>query len=237
MNDHITLYILAGNLPITMQIETSVEHFPTFREVYRTSEIPAGYSGWRHFAITNTLVLLSVAICAWQLADVQLWEWLLIPGVALYANLAEYFGHRFVMHRPRRGFGLVYSRHVKQHHRFFTDTAMPVDGPQDFKAVLFPPILLMLFLGAFGTPVAFAVGYFASANAGWLFAITGLLYFLNYEYLHLAYHLPEHHWVSRLPIMAKLKRLHTQHHDQSQMAQSNFNITYPFGDWLFRTLR
>lgn len=207
------------------------------RKQYRESEVPVNYSGWRHFAITNGLVLASVAACAWQLNEVKLWEWLSVPLIALYANLAEYFGHRFVMHRPRRGFGLIYKRHVKQHHRFFTDTAMPVDSSRDFKAVLFPPILLMLFLGAFGTPMALAVGYFASANAGWLFAITGLLYFLNYEYLHLAYHLPEAHWVSRLPFMAKLKRLHTRHHDPSQMAHSNFNITYPVGDWLFRTLR
>jgi hypothetical protein len=219
------------------QADSMIDATPSFRMDYRATEIPAGYSGWRHFAITNTFVFVSVAICAWQLADVQLWEWLLVPLIALYANLAEYFGHRFVMHRPRRGFGLIYKRHVKQHHRFFTDTAMPVDSSRDFKAVLFPPILLMLFLGAFGTPVALAVGYWVSANAGWLFAITGLLYFLNYEYLHLAYHLPETHWVSRLPFMARLKRLHTRHHDQAQMAHGNFNITYPIGDWLFRTLR
>jgi len=220
-----------------MQYKTSVESIPSFLDASRTTEIPGGYSGWRHFAVTNALVLVSVAACAWQLNDVQLWEWLSVPLIALYANLAEYFGHRFVMHRPRRGFGLIYKRHVKQHHRFFTDTAMPVDGPRDFKAVLFPPILLMLFLGAFGTPVALAVGYFGSANAGWLFAITGLLYFLNYEYLHLAYHLPESHWVARLPFMARLKRLHAVHHDQGLMAHANFNITYPVGDWLFGTLR
>jgi hypothetical protein len=220
-----------------MQNETSVENAHAFRHAYRATEIPIGYSGWRHFAVTNALVLVSAVACAWQLNEVQLWEWLLVPFVALYANLAEYFGHRFVMHRPRPGFGLIYKRHVKQHHRFFTDTAMPVNGPRDFKAVLFPPILLMLFLGAFGTPVALAVGYFASANAGWLFAITGLLYFLNYEYLHLAYHLPESHWVARLPFMARLKRLHTVHHDQGLMAHANFNITYPVGDWLFGTLR
>jgi hypothetical protein len=220
-----------------MQNDTSAETAFAFRKTYRTTEIPSGYSGWRHFAVTNGLVLVSVAACAWQLNDVQLWEWLSVPLIALYANLAEYFGHRFVMHRPRRGFGLIYKRHVKQHHRFFTDTAMPVDGPRDFKAVLFPPILLMLFLGAFGTPVALAVGYFASANAGWLFAITGLLYFLNYEYLHLAYHLPESHWVARLPFMARLKRLHAVHHDQARMTHANFNITYPVGDWLFGTLR
>ena len=218
-------------------MDKTIDNCHAFRDSYRTSAIAAGYSGWRHFAITNAFVIVSAAICGWQLESVRLWEWMLVPLVAMYANLAEYFGHRFVMHRPRRGFGLIYKRHVKQHHRFFTDTAMPVDSSRDFKAVLFPPILLMLFLGAFGTPVALAVGCFASANAGWLFAITGLLYFLNYEYLHLAYHLPEAHWVSRLPFMARLKRLHTLHHDQAQMAHSNFNITYPIGDWLFGTLR
>lgn len=83
----------------------------------------------------------------------------------------------------------------------------------------------MLFLGAFGTPVAIAVGYFANANAGWLFAITGLWYFLSYEYLHLAYHLPESHWVSRLPFMDRLKRLHTVNHDQTRITHANFNIT------------
>ena len=222
---------------VATQTDSTIDVTPAFREDYRATEIPTGYSGWRHFAITNTFVFVSIVICAWQLESVHLWEWMLVPLVAFYANLAEYFGHRFVMHHPRRGFGLVYTRHVKQHHRFFTDAAMPVDGTRDFKAVLFPPVLLMLFLGAFGTPVALAVGYLVSANAGWLFVITGLLYFLNYEYLHLAYHLPEAHWVSRLPFMARLKRLHTLHHDQAQMAHSNFNITYPIGDWLFGTLR
>lgn len=76
-----------------------------------------------------------------------------------------------------------------------------------------------------------------NANDGHLFAITGLIYFLNYEYVHLAYHLPELHWVSSLPFMARLKRLHAWHYMPSHAQHGNFNITYLVEDCLFGTLR
>lgn len=209
----------------------------SFRAEYRASEIPSGYRGGVHFLITNTMVLTAVVLCVMQLDAVQFWEWWTIPITFLYANLSEYVGHRFVMHKLRPGFGLIFKRHTKQHHRFFTNTTMPVDSFRDFKAVLFPPILIGFFLGAFGTPIALLIGNFVSVNCAWLFAITGLLYFLNYEYLHSAYHLPNDHWIGRLPGLSGLRRLHETHHDQSIMTRCNFNITYPLCDWLFRTLR
>lgn len=208
-----------------------------FREEYRASEIPENYRGGVHFLITNTMILTAVVLCVMQLDAVQAWEWWTIPITFLYANLSEYLGHRFVMHKPRPGFGLIFKRHTKQHHRFFTHTTMPVDSFRDFKVVLFPPILIGFFLGAFGTPIALLIGNFVSINSAWLFAITGLLYFLNYEYLHSAYHLPNSHWVTRLPGMAGLRRLHQTHHDKSIMTKCNFNITYPVCDFLFRTLK
>ena len=131
----------------------------------------------------------------------------------------------------------MFKRHVKQHHRFFTDTTIPVDSIRDFKVVLFPPFVIAFFLLGFGTPLALLIGYLAGTNAALLFVITGLLYFLNYEYLHLAYHLPNGHWVARLPIVSRMRRVHQAHHDQRIMTACNFNITYPIGDWLFRTLR
>lgn len=209
----------------------------TFREEYRASEIPPDYRGWVHFLITNAIIVIGVGLCLSQLHDVQAREWWTIPVTFLYANLSEYLGHRFVMHHPRPGFQIAFNRHVKQHHRFFTNTTMPVDSTRDFKVVLFPPFLIAFFLLGFGTPVALLIGTLASVNAALLFAITGMLYFLNYEYLHLAYHLPNDHWVTRLPGLARMRRLHQSHHDQSIMTNCNFNITYPVCDFLFRTLR
>ena len=35
--------------------------------------------------------------------------------------------------------------------------------------------------------------------------------------------------------MQALRRLHLHHHNPKLMSRYNFNITYPIGDWLFRT--
>lgn len=206
-----------------------------YRDDYRATLIPRGYRGGAHALFTfgaGSAVLLA---CLAQLQAVRPLEWLAVPLSLLYANLAEYLGHRFPMHRPFRGLGLVYRRHAGQHHRFFTHQAMPVDSTRDFRALLFPPVLVVFFFGGFGVPVWFALEWLLSANVAWLFIASGLAYFLNYELLHTAYHLPPSHWLARAPGITRLRGLHQAHHDPRLMARYNFNITYPVGDWLFGT--
>ena len=208
-----------------------------YRELYRDQQIPAGYDGRLHLAFTFGVGSLALLACLWQLRAVQTLEWLTVPLAWLYANLAEYLGHRFPMHRPWRGLDLVYRRHAGQHHRFFSHQAMPLDDLRDLRAVLFPPLLVLFFFGLFALPIAVAMSALFSANVAWLFAATGLGYFLNYEILHLAYHLPADHWLARRWLVRRLGWLHTTHHDPKRMAHYNFNITYPLFDWLFSTLR
>ena len=208
-----------------------------FRDAYREREIPARYDPRLHLAITFGGGALALVTCLAQLHAVRPLEWLAVPLGLLYANLVEYLGHRHPMHRPWRGLGLVYRRHAGQHHRFFSDQAMPIDRLQDLRAVLFPPLLVGFFFGVFGTPLWWLLAHFVSANVAWLFVASGIAYFLNYEILHLAYHLPDTHPIARLGLVRRLRGLHTLHHDPRRMATSNFNITYPLGDWLFRTLR
>ena len=208
-----------------------------YREQYRREHIPARYRGWLHLAFTFGVGSAAIVVCVLQLAHVRPLEWLALPLTVLYANLAEYWGHRGPMHHRRRGLGLVYERHTRQHHRFFTDQAMPIDGLRDLRAVLFPPVLMAFFLTAFALPAWLLLAWIATPNVAWLFVATSLGYFLNYEFLHLAYHLPPGHPVARLPLVGRLKRLHEAHHDPRLMASYNFNITYPIGDALFRTLR
>lgn len=207
-----------------------------FREQYRRDHVPAGYRGWRHFAFTFGVGGAVLVACLLQLRDVSAFEWLAVPLSAVYVNLAEYWGHRGPMHHLTRGLRLVYERHTRQHHRFFTDEAMIVDDPADFRAVLFPPVLMIFFLAAFALPAGLLLSALTSPNVAWLFGATSLGYFLNYEFLHLAYHLPPSHPLARLPLVGRLKRLHVRHHDPRVMASRNFNITYPLGDWLFGTL-
>jgi hypothetical protein len=215
-----------------MAIEEAVGDF---RESYRRREIGARYSGWLHLAFTSSVGLATVALCLARLESVRPLEWLTVPAVFLYANLVEYFGHRGPMHHPRRGLRLLYERHARQHHRFFTHRSMAFEGSRDFKAVLFPPVMILFFIGGFGVPMWGLLYLLASANVAWLALGTGVAYYLNYEWLHFAYHCDPRSRVGRLPGLAVLRRLHLQHHDPGLMARYNFNITYPVGDWLFRT--
>jgi hypothetical protein len=216
---------------------TSPESVERFREEYRAAEIPAGYDGRGHLAFTFGVGSLALVACLLMLRDVKPLEWLAVPLALVYANLAEYLGHRFPMHHPWRGLGLVYKRHARQHHRFFNHDSMPLGGRRDLRAVLFPPLLVVFFFGLFATPAWFLLAWLVSRNVAWLFLASGVFYYVHYEFLHLAYHLPEGHPIARLGLVRRLRWLHQAHHDPSRMAHSNFNITWPMCDWLFGTLR
>jgi len=71
---------------------------------------------------------------------------------------------------------------------------------------------------------------------GYLFVATAVGYFLNYEILHLAYHLPETSWLGGLTLIRRLKALHQAHHDPRLMSHWNFNISYPITDLLLGSL-
>jgi hypothetical protein len=207
-----------------------------FRDRYRSELVRPGYSGWRHalltFGIGTAVILASVL----SLHDVGPLEWLAVPLTLLYANLSEYFGHRGPMHHRWRWLGIVFDRHAGQHHRFFTDREMSIDSSRDLKAVLFPTVMIAFFLLAFAAPAGLLLGWLFGANVAWLFVATAVAYFLNYELLHLLYHLPQRGWMARLPGIGRLRRLHLAHHDPRLMSAWNFNITYPVGDLLFGTL-
>lgn len=207
-----------------------------FRAEYREHEVPPGYRGAMHLLLTFGGGGTALALCLLQLQAVRPLEWLTLPLAFLYANLAEYVGHRFPMHHPVRGLGLVYRRHAGQHHRYFSHEAMALTDLRDLRAVLFPPLLVLFFFGAFAVPVWFGLAWAISANVAWLFIATGLGYFLMYEVLHLAWHAPAGSWVARLALVRRMGRLHRRHHDPALMTRCNFNITWPICDLLFGTL-
>jgi len=206
-----------------------------FRAHYRAERIPSYYSGRLHLGLTTSICLAVILWCAVKLESVTPLEWLAVPVTLLYANLSEYLGHRGPMHNPTKGLGLVYQRHTREHHIFFTDSDMAVNESRDFMAVLFPPVMLLFFTLAFALPVGLLLGWLASPNTAYLFVMTSLAYFLNYELLHLAYHLPESHWAFGIPFMKTLRRHHMTHHRPDLMSRYNFNITYPVADWFFGT--
>ncbi len=205
------------------------------RAAFRKRRISAHYSGPLHLATTIGISLLAAVLCASMLDSVAPLEWLTIPLTFLYANVSEYLGHRGPMHRKSRFLSAVFVRHSLEHHAFFTDEAPAFDTSQDYKAVLFPPVLIVFFLACFAAPVG-AVLYFAvSPNVCFLFVLTAVLYFLNYELLHFAYHANPQSPIGRLPLVRHLRKHHLEHHNPALMSRYNFNITYPICDWLFGT--
>jgi hypothetical protein len=212
------------------------ERIRQYREQYRRERVPGYYSGIFHLGFTSVASIAVVVFCIIRIHDVTALEWLTIPVTFLYANLAEYLGHRGPMHHPFGFLRLIYERHTLQHHRFFTDKAMQFDSSRDFHAVLFPPVLMVFFISAFALPVWLLLVWLFSANVAYLFVATAIAYFLNYELLHFAYHTAPDSWISRLPGMHVLRKLHSRHHDPALMQRHNFNITYPIGDLIFGTL-
>ena len=205
------------------------------RSAFRERRITPHYSGPLHLTATVTISLLVAVSCALMLEDVSALEWLTILLTFLYANLSEYLGHRGPMHKKTRFLSPVFERHTIEHHAFFTDEAASFESTQDYKAVLFPPILLIFFIGCFALPVGAILFLLVSPNVCFLFVLVAVLYFLNYELLHFAYHNDPQSWLGRLPFMSSLRRHHLTHHNRRLMTRCNFNITYPICDYLFGT--
>ena len=208
----------------------------TARQAFRERRIGPRYSGPLHLATTVGVSLSIATLCALMLEQVALLEWLTIPLTFLYANVSEYLGHRGPMHHKTRFLTKVFERHSIEHHSFFTDEAATFDSSKDYKAVLFPPILLIFFIGGFAIPVGAILYFLVSPNVCFLFVLTAVLYFLNYELLHFAYHSDPGSWLSRLPYMDRLRRHHITHHNRQLMTRYNFNITYPICDRIFGTV-
>ncbi len=208
----------------------------TARNAFRERRIGPRYSGPLHLATTIVVCVSIAGLSAAMLDTVRPWEWLTIPLTFLYANLSEYLGHRGPMHKKTRFLTKVFERHSIEHHAFFTDTAATFDTSRDYKAVLFPPVLLFFFIGGFALPVGALMYWLISPNVCFLFVLTSVLYFLNYVLLHFAYHADPASWVGRLPLMSRLRQHHITHHNRRLMTRYNFNITYPICDRLFGTL-
>ena len=148
------------------------------RAAFRQNRIPENYSGPLHLATVISFSLLVAAVSFAMLEDIKPAEWLTIPLTFLYSNIAEYLGHRGPMHNRTRFFAGIFQRHTVEHHSFFTDEAISFDSPRDYRAVLFPPILLVFFFGFFAVPVGAILYFLVSPNVCFLFVFTAILYYL-----------------------------------------------------------
>ena len=208
-----------------------------FRDDFR-QRIARLYNGPMHVFMIFAIGIGTIWYCVRQIQGPAWYEWLIVPFTLLFANLFEWWIHRFVMHRPIKGFGnffmAIYTRHTLAHHQFFTDHEPTIDSHRDFRIVFFPPYALVTFMIISVLPTSGLV-YVGLHDMGWMLMITNVFMYLNYETFHYCCHVKDDRILKHIPFINTIRRHHIAHHNVHQMMERNFNLTYPFADWLFST--
>jgi hypothetical protein len=141
-----------------------------FRDDFRR-RIAKLYNGPLHVLMIFAIGIATIWYCSRQ-AQGPVWtDWLIIPIAFIVGNLFEWWIHRFVMHRPIKGFGnffmAIYTRHTLAHHQFFTDYEPTIDNLRDFRIVFFPPYALVSFILMSIPPAAILI-LVNAPNMGWI---------------------------------------------------------------------
>lgn len=202
------------------------------REAFRAglvAAIPAWYSPWGHLLFPSLFGLGIMAAMIALLKDLRPVELLTVPVVWVVSNAVEWRIHKYVLHRRFPFFTVLYERHTPQHHRAFVTEDMAMRSNREFRLVLIPFYGIVAIV-ALDAPFAAAIWTWGLRNVACLFIATSAFYVVSYELLHLCYHLPEAHPISRSPLVRRLRRHHAIHHHPSLMQRWNFNVTVPLWD-------
>ena len=206
-----------------------------FRSNYR-EKIDGWYNGFLHVFIIYSIGFLLLCFYIMNISDLKNIELLIVFFTFLLCNIFEWALHKYVMHRPQNfpGARAIYSRHVQQHHQFFSKEEMRFAGPHDWRVTFFPPYALIIFT-FMSIPGVILLTWLFNANVGWLFIITTTSMYLIYETMHFCCHVGDNFILRNLPFVNTLRRHHAAHHDQGIMTKVNMNLTFPIADWLFKS--
>lgn len=193
-------------------------------------EIPDSYNMYVHLAVPS-LIVLAVLVCSILFMGHFSF---VTAGITLFLLLGfEWMVHKYVLHHAQPGLKPIYKQHTL-HHIIFTNTDMQIRSGRELNLVLMPAyavVLVFLLL----MPITWAVWVLVSSSVALSMLATAMVFFLFYEWMHLAYHLPDSHWLLRSKLMCYLKKQHQTHHDIRLMTKWNFNVTFPLFDWILST--
>ena len=197
---------------------------------------PSWYRGEYHLGVILAVTLGTIWFCVARIYEITVWEWLLFVPMFFVGNWVEWAAHRYILHRPCPGLRMAYKRHCSVHHQFFIDADLTYNGQKEWRALLFPPFASVGFI-LVAIPPALILGWLWSPNAGYLIVAQMAGYYLMYEGLHTMSHLDDakHTYLTRLPLINTVRRMHREHHNLSKMQTTNFNLTFPICDALFGT--
>ncbi len=211
-----------------------------FRAKYR-AKISPYYSGGIHLM---TLCTVAGGLMWFALSNLNGFEWVdlwIVPIAIIGSNIADYSAHRWFGHRKTKIMKLFYQRHTGDHHTFFEEHDMGYQMVLDWRVVIFPIYLIMLFTVLIAVPGGLLLTWLFNMNVGLLFGTVVISQYLMYEILHFSFHVPRSTRTERvfslLPGWKYLRLFHTVHHNRDMMHDANFNVTFPLTDWLMGTLR
>jgi len=197
--------------------------------------IPWWYSPWGHLAFPS---LLGIGLIAASIALLDRPSWLelaSVPLVLALVNVNEWHIHRNILHRRSWPLEFLFWRHTPEHHVIFVRDDMAMRDTREFRLVLIPFYgIVAIFVVTL--PITAALWFLVSPNVALLWVASTMGYVVSYEWLHLAYHLPDANPIGRSPLIRRLRRHHAVHHTPELMQRWNFNVTVPLGDWLLGTI-
>lgn len=197
-------------------------------------QIPGWYSPAIHLSVPTLIGAGIIAASLVGLRRVQPMEWI-TPVLTLLGGFAvEWRAHKSMLHKRLPGLGLLYDRHELAHHVVYTHDSMQMRSKSELWLILMPAYAIVLvFFGV--VPFALLVRALAGENAARMMVATSMLFFLSYEWLHMAYHLPANSLVGRNRVIRALREFHRRHHDPRLMRTWNFNVTLPLFDVIHGT--
>ena len=205
-----------------------------FRSRYRADIHPL-YNPWLHGAFVLVFGVLAIGGFWSSVHQVESLEWLAVPITLLFFNFGVYMVHRHLGHHKKSFARMFYARHAGDHHSFFAPGYMTYDGARDWRVILFPAWLIVVYTGFLVLPLWWLL-HRLDANVAGLVGGCLVLGYLTYEVFHACEHLPPGNPVTRLPWIRQMRRLHELHHRRELMQERNFNIVLPLMDYLFGTL-
>lgn len=207
-----------------------------FRADYRAG-IPRWYRASWHGGFVLAWGLAMMAALFWQGGwPSSALAWLAVVPALLLFNLGEYTVHRELGHVKRPWARLFYERHTGDHHSFFVPGRLHFEQARDWRVIFFPPWLVVVYSLLVVAPAWWLLSFWSTSLAT-VFAATLMAGYLSYEFVHAVSHLPDTHWLTRVPGLARMRRHHALHHHRDHMTAHNFNIVFPFTDHLRGTLR
>jgi hypothetical protein len=200
----------------------------------RVAQIPWWYDPWVHLAVPSLFGLGLGVAAVLAIRDLHPLQLLFVPLVWMASNANEWHIHRNILHRRRWPLEALFWRHTPEHHVIFVRDDMAIRTAKEFRLVLIPAYgIVAIFVTLL--PITAALWWW-SPNLACLWVATTMVYVVSYEWLHLAYHLPEGSAVGRNPLIRRLRHHHAVHHTPEIMQRWNMNVTVPFFDWVMGTI-